>query len=784
MNEWDGTPWAGSAVKAETGPFVANMAYGTYLSALSRSPQKLMREAQALYHSNPWIRTAEAVVTRKVVGLPWHLEDAEDEEIADDVGGEVGAIRALLEKPQAALASEMRQEAVITRRGLWAITSRHIGLCGMAYWYLDQVDGAGTPLAILYVNPARVWPATDEQGHIVGWLLDAKSADGRGGTPVERDQLIPFYLDPPDQGAYGSGLVEAAWQKAQITMLADRHAAYILGTGGRLAGIVAPKEGSIGEDQYKALVNEFRVVNEAPDAAKRTTILRGPIDFTQTAADPAELALLDLSKMNRDDILAVWGVPPSQAAIPSGGGLNSGETRKYDEAVLMQGAVHDRVVSMRETIQYRFLDRYQARGIVVELEIDEPEFDDRTPAFDLAAKSLNIPLTNTERRALIGLDPTGNEAFDDDVVLPVTLVSYDAGAELEPAAPFVPFGKATMRQKRFLGLRASVETRFVPALRKTLAGTLREQARAIAAVIREKGAHLARKPKDTIWWNEKREDERLAKVLRPAAAGIAEVVTKRTADLLSTGKAEGFEERVLQRITTATGARIKGINATTRDAVQVAVEQGFADGLSPGQVADLIEGLPAFDVTRAELVARTESMFAYNDAALGSYGEFGVTEVEAVDGDKDEECAARVANNPYTLEEAAGIEDHPNGTLDWIPIVGRAYLDEPLKAAPTEIDALKAMFRSMAEPPIVNLPAPVVNIEAQPAPIINVAAPAPSPAPVVNVPAAAAPIVNIDMTPVAAMIAELKQAFLAPRAPLVKTVIRGKDGRIEQVVEA
>jgi hypothetical protein len=61
-------------------------------------------------------------------------------------------------------------------------------------------------------------------------------------------------------------------------------------------------------------------------------------------------------------------------------------------------------------------------------------------------------------------------------------------------------------------------------------------------------------------------------------------------------------------------------------------------------------------------------MFAYNDAALGSYREYGVDRVEAIDGDEDTECADRNGRT-YPLEEALGITDHPNGTLDWVPVV-------------------------------------------------------------------------------------------------------------------
>jgi hypothetical protein len=247
--EWDNTAWNGTPVssavavkrrrrpvaKAETGPFVANIISNPPLSALARSPQKKMREAQSLFHRHPWIGAAERAVTRKVVGLPWHLEDENDDEVADESSPEAKAIQALMERPQAALVGRKQ----MTRRELWSLTSRHVGLCGMAYWYLDQLDALGrTPTAILYVNPARVWPQSDRYGNLIGWKLDCTDDAGNGGMPLELDELLPFYLDPPDWGHYGTGFVEAAWQKAQITGLADSHASHVLASGGRIAGIV------------------------------------------------------------------------------------------------------------------------------------------------------------------------------------------------------------------------------------------------------------------------------------------------------------------------------------------------------------------------------------------------------------------------------------------------------------------------------------------------------------------------------------------------------------------
>lgn len=691
LSEWDGTAWGGTAVhqaKAATGIGVSMIEYGTpYLLGRERMPQNLMKRAQAAYHSNPWIRLAESTVTRRMVGLPWHLEDEADEEIEETTPGAPKLIRDLLERPQLRLTQ--RQPAISTRRGMTALTCRHIGLCGMAYWYLDQREATtGIPLGILYINPARMFPLEDEAGNLLAWALDATTFDHRGqprdGIRLSMDEVLPFYLDPPDSGNIGSGIYEAAALKAQITNLGDSHAGYVLGSGGRIAGIVSPKEGSLTPEQFRTLEREFANVVDVPDAAKRTTILSGPIDFTKTAADPTELDLKGVGQMNRDDILAVWGVPPATAGIPAPAGLNSGGTRGYDEAVLMQGSVHDRVVSIKETIQYGFLDRLNIPTI--EYEIDEPEFDDSTPLYENANRAGSLPLTNKERREIIGLEPFGDQR-DDEVWLPATLVpvyevNTQAGAEVvpppAPAAGPAEEGSeaeelpAKAGQREFLGLRRTIGVRWVPKFRRDVAKVLDEQRDEIVAKLRRASAEVMKRHRadPDYWWNAKREDARMAQAIGGNAAGIAETVVTRTSKLLPkpAGKADTFADTVSSRVARSTASRVKGINDTTRQHIAKLIAEGFDEGLSPEQVADRLEQSTTFDASRAELIARTESMFAYNSAALASYDEFGVTQVEAIDGDEDPECAERDGQT-FTLSEAEAIEDHPNGTLDWVPVL-------------------------------------------------------------------------------------------------------------------
>ncbi len=141
-----------------------------------------------------------------------------------------------------------------------------------------------------------------------------------------------------------------------------------------------------------------------------------------------------------------------------------------------------------------------------------------------------------------------------------------------------------------------------------------------------------------------------------------------------------------QKQQTRTDNRITGIDQTTMDSVLDEVEVGVTRGYSPLQIANgyldenysgvagVFDGITDW---RAETIARTESMLAYNAGATNAYLDSGVTQVEAADGEDDPECAARLDGNPYDLDPEQGpvdddgtpIVDHVNGTLAWLPLI-------------------------------------------------------------------------------------------------------------------
>lgn len=427
--------------KAETGIGAVMMSSSPPLSSMQRSPQKIAQDAQAVAIADITIRSAERVISNRASTTPWHLEDADDVEVGRGEGKNEQpaylAVLDLLRVPYKPQPGDPRSTTPRTWAQLIGLTCRHMGITGSAFWYLDQADAlAGTPLQILYINPARMTPVVNDMGELTDWVLDHDAYQSKG-TPLGLDKVIQFQLESPDNGVWPAGLVETAITKVEVSKLSDRHVSQMLSAGGRLSGVLSPREGMLDDAVYAQLVRDIRTISEAPDAAKRMLILRGPVDFTTTTASPTDLDLVALSTMSRDDKLALWGVPHSILGIPTPGGLGGGMSKEWDEAIFWQNAVGPRLRAIGETIQTQLLDRYAALGITVELELEEPSFDDATPSFEQAAKARELPLTNRERRDIIGLDPFG-DARDDEVWLPAGLVQ----AYGVPGAP-TPLGQDT-----------------------------------------------------------------------------------------------------------------------------------------------------------------------------------------------------------------------------------------------------------------------------------------------------------------------------------------------------
>jgi len=781
--------------KAETGIGASMIAHGTPLSGLRDTPQKRAVTALGAYKRSTYIRGAERAIANKISTLPWWLQ-VDDERITDESPENLRGIRDLIENPYRPGPGDPVIASPQTFDGLRQVTIRHTGIVGYAFWYLVGQDVFGFPSEMLYINPARMIPAVDDNGALTGWVLDP-DASGKG-TPFTTDEIVPFYLEEPDEGFLTEGLFATALAKAEIQRMSDQHIASLLATGGRIPGIFHPPAGeSIPDEAYKGLVRDMRSILEDPNAAKRTLVLKGAVEFEPTAMNPSELGILEVMTLEGDDILSVWGVPRSQLGYQRPVGLGELSEDK-DAEVMWNNATGPRASMFFDTLQRRVIDPFEL-GITAMF--DAPEFTDRGKVFAMAANAATIPMRAVERRNLVGLPPFDDPVLDNAVHLPISLVEVSQAPDYDPGE---------------LNLKARLENdSAVVRLRDALTVFLTEQAARLGGRIEKNATHLARKPNDeSAWWSERQEDDALVAVLRPHILAFAEQGATR-ADNKLRGKAvlddslnltdifsASLTSATLQRL----ARRVTGINRTTRDRIRDLIIQGLDADLSPSEVGRSLRGeiAPLEGDTvgnelrrrlgdfgselRAETIARTEMRVAQNGAAIDSYGAEGVQRVEMIDGDQDAECAARDGQT-VTLDEAEGhmSAEHPNGTLDFAPVV------EPItgKAQAFGVDGPLNTYRQQQPQPFspvtVNYPAPEMKVEVNipdiHIPPTEVHVPKPDPvnvevhSPVISV---EAPTVNVEAPTVNVAAPQVEAPDMAP---IAKALDKSEKARVKAAGE-
>lgn len=703
-SEWDGTAWAGQSIvtssnlpvlqahKAVSGPGVVSMTTLPYLSTLQNDPQRRAAMYLQAYRVG-WFYKAEHKISQDIATLEWSVS------LGDDVEGDnqetldrpdldtpfeslspIDQFQRLMERPNPRQTGRQFREKLQIR----------LDMVGWTFIYLDGIGAAsGLPTALWGISPSRMTPAYDRDGNQIGWVMDNGS---QNPVPFDLDEILLISYGTPDDGPYGVGVVEAVNAHLPMTDLLIGHTADVLRTGGRLAGMVWPKDRALAEDEFQDVVRSWRSVASDPNAARRLLVFPEPMEWQSGAATPAEIGIPELAALTRDEILTAFPISPYMLGVPMPGGLTSAEVRREERKTYWSDTIHPRVEVLEEAIQVGLLSRYEKLlGQSYDFDFEEPNLDDAQVLIEKVGAFralINAGFDGEAAREAAGLDQI--EWTGIPTAPPIPVQNDATGGLTVVAQDTTPRDPSTSTQNVAKALKAARDTAtdpIVASTRSDMARFLAEQRDRIAENVRKtlptaKADRLVSLKSDPKWWDGTSEDAALALTLRQTYTDVGRAGLQTVADRLERLVGKGFIQNVLADLYDYGLTRVTAINAVTKAAVADVIAEGIRRGYGIAQIVDGVpresfpgvrgavmgNGSGAWDELRAETVARTETMLAYNRATLDGYGEFGVRTVLAYDGDQDDECAARDGHE-FPLDEALGIEDHPNGTLDWAPVL-------------------------------------------------------------------------------------------------------------------
>jgi HK97 family phage portal protein len=528
---------------------------------------------------------------------------------------------------------------------------------------------------------------------------------------VEARDMCHMALPNPSGDLYGLSPLQVLGRTVNLDLNMTDFAKVYFQNAGVPSGLLKVKRRLTSQEEASTIRARWRSQFGGVNNFHRIAILDDDAEYQPMSNSPKDMALEGLHNLTESRICAVFGVPP--ILVGANVGLQRSTYSNYREARL---AFHSETL---EPMVARIL-RYFNRNLFSEYTGNETLAVDwsamRAVLDDAAAASARITslfagglVTLNEAREQLGFEAVSDggvrripssifevaEGQPATVAVDAAPVEAAMSALVEHKAPrMAPRGR--LLQRRILEEREEETDALVAKLLPHFRG-IRNRVDGIL------GRYMERQAPDTKTFPFEVEDMlppietgNLSNILRAAQAKASKRTFKTILDIGVAGSLDWSEKLpVIQRILNTAPARAQMIHRTTSKAigrgVKVALERGYSIGqLARGVPDDNFPGLRSILTetdNRARLIARTEIMRTQNQSSIGYFQQQGYMYVQAddVDGDPDDTyvdpgdpfgrtCAER-HGQIYQLEDAHNIDDHPNGTLNWMPMP-RGYKPE------------------------------------------------------------------------------------------------------------
>lgn len=473
-------------------------------------------------------------------------------------------------------------------------------------------------------------------------------ASAAGVTPLLPSELLWLrYPDPADPWGCLSPLRAAAWA-TDLDNYARQWQAGEFRNGGTPPGVVYL--GDVAEEQYNQIKASYESRSTGPMNARRMLFMSGAIkpDFIKLGLNPVEMSYIQSREANSVDIMRAFGV--SKDLLD---GAATYENRREAKVHLWTETIQPKLQILESEVDHQLLPEEELRAV-----FDTRRIDALRENADSISKRTSQDFRSgytliDEARANIGLPPLPNKAGQ-KLFVPrgaTDAASAELGALESPleqaqalndamaaqASRSLPFARRrairhesrakrtpapldrTQIQRaydRFSGVGQRAVKRLADKQRTIVLRNLERRAKRDNVEVRAEGDDLF----DEQYWQEQTAD-----TLREWLTQVYEAGGDRTANALGLSF-DVFNDQVLERMRSRLDVLAEKVTSTTADAIrQALLEPGVAAGEDvPDLAGRLTSVFDELSSSRAEVIARTETVSGFNAASREAAGGSGV----------------------------------------------------------------------------------------------------------------------------------------------------------------
>jgi HK97 family phage portal protein len=215
--------------------------------------------------------------------------------------------------------------------------TRDVYVFGNAFIELVR-DARGTPREMWNLDATTMRVRADEHGAIQGYVQVPRYAT-RGASQVDFGALDVIHLKLGTKGStlYGLSPLVSLILPVTVDKFAQIYNRAFFLNGAKIRGAFIMKDATPEQVERNREYLQARAKN--PDLAHADLVLEGAIEFKQIGVNQKDMEFLQLREFTRNEILAVYGVPPSKVSIIETGNIGAGTGEQqtqtfYEETIL------------------------------------------------------------------------------------------------------------------------------------------------------------------------------------------------------------------------------------------------------------------------------------------------------------------------------------------------------------------------------------------------------------------------------------------------------------------
>lgn len=199
---------------------------------------------------------------------------------------------------------------MMTRYDFWEASMVYLELTGNCFWALEKNSLDGLPEELWPLRPDRMRIIPDKEKLIEGYLFSV----GEKSVGYGRDEIIHLKYFNPLSEWWGMSSLAAARQGLLADFYALMYNQKFFRQGARPSGVLSTQS-ELDESNMRRLRAEFDQAYSGAERSHRVILLEKGLEWQSISLPQKDMEFIEQRKLSREEILAVYKVPPIEVGI-------------------------------------------------------------------------------------------------------------------------------------------------------------------------------------------------------------------------------------------------------------------------------------------------------------------------------------------------------------------------------------------------------------------------------------------------------------------------------------